>query len=122
MDNDDDVSALAEALLSAKLISLEKSGQAKKKKGKEGFITFLILFIVFFVGGLFADLLHIDIPWNGKTIDFHEIGQYIFFGALALSVALLIFSIAYFSLYREGKKELAEVARIREESHSSNSR
>jgi len=117
-----DVSALAEALLSAKLTALEKSGEAKKKKGREGFIAFLILFIVFFAGGLFADLLHVDILWNGQTIDFHEIGQYLFFGALALSVALLIFSIAYFSLYQEGKKELAEVRRIRQESHSSNSR
>jgi heme exporter protein D len=117
-----DLTELADALLIAKLATLEKGGEAKKKKGKQGFITFLVLFIVFFSGGLFADLLHVAIPWNGKTIDFHEIGQYIFFGALALSVALLIFAIAYFSLYQEGKKELAEVARIREEDHSSNSR
>jgi hypothetical protein len=116
------LSALAETLLQSKVASLRKEGEAKKKKGLQGLVVFSLLFGFFFIGGIAAGLIHGTIVMNGTEIDFHEIGQYLCYAGLGLSVICLIFYLAYFSLYKEGKKALAEVARINEGDHSSSSR
>ncbi|MFA6619732.1 MAG: hypothetical protein WCS90_01195 [Bacilli bacterium] len=117
-----DLSRLAEALLDSKIQALSNAGNTQKKKGFQGLLTFFVLFFAFFFIGLFFELFHAQILWQGEEIDFYQIGQYFGYGALGIGALCFVFFAGYLNLYNEGKKKLKEAEEIREKAHSSSSK
>ena len=68
----DQLLALSENLLEEKAKALKSSGEMKKQKGKTGQIVFSIIFAISLIGGLFAEIIHVNFVWFGQTMDFHE--------------------------------------------------
>ncbi len=108
----DQLLALSENLLEEKAKALKTSGEMKKQKGKTGQIVFSIIFAISLIGGLFAEIIHVNFVWFGQTMDFHEIGQYLFYGSVVLDVLCLVFFLSYRSLRLEGENELKEAEKI----------
>lgn len=119
---DPNLSHLAEALLKSKIQTLRQEGNAQKKKGFQGVLIFFILFLVFLFIGLFLELFHAQIVYQGETIDFYQIGQYFGYGALGIGALCFVFFVGYLSLYNEGKKKLKEAEEIESKAQSSSSK